>query len=240
MFKNRRSFLVQVIIGSFILFILLVYGYYSRSYYLAKPNVSSDGKVSNEQETSFLENLLLRKYIYLHSKYTATDPNIYRIVFILNKVVDDYYDKLSNVKKYLTKQQFKLLLVAIMQKESGFDCYAVSGKHAIGIMQILPSPNNLKYLNNFITILYTKELFDLELNIIAGAVLLDHDLQIAYNLLKSKSNPILPSRVIRKALNIYSNDSSGKYTLEVLDIMATLRGYLLLDGICKVVVISKE
>ena len=240
MFKNYRIILVKVIIGIFIVCVFLAYGYYSRLYRPVKSDVSTNTQVSSKQETSFLENLLLRKYIYLHSKYTATDPNIYRIVFTLNKVVDDYYDKLSNIKKYLTKQQFKLLLVAIMQKESGFDCYAVSNKHAIGIMQVLPSPNNLKYLNNFITVLYTKELFDLELNIIAGAVLLDHDLQIAYNLLKSKSNPILASRVIRKALNIYSNDSSGKYTLEVLDIVATLRGYLLLDDIYKVVVISEK
>ena len=172
-----------------------------------------------------VKRILLEKYIFEHSKYSYNDPNIRRIIDAVDSAVDKYYQQLNYIGPTMfTEEQLKILVYSIIQVESQFDIYAVSKSNAIGLMQILPNKINLNYINKFINIQNKKELFDINNNIEAGLILLNHHFEIAYNKLKNQNyNKI---NLLKKALNIYSNDNTGKYAIRVIDIMTGLKYFL--------------
>jgi len=172
-----------------------------------------------------IKRILLEKYIFEHSKYNYDDPNIRRIIDAVDSAVDKYYQQLDYIGPTLfTEEQLKILVYSIIQIESKFDIYAISKSNAIGLMQILPNKINLDYINKFINIQNKKELFDINNNIEAGLILLNHHFEIAYKKLKNQSyNKI---NLLKKALNIYSNDDSGKYAIRVISIMTELKYFL--------------
>jgi len=172
-----------------------------------------------------IKRILLEKYIFEHSKYSYNDPNIRRIIDAVDSAVDKYYQQLNYIGPTLfTEEQLKILVYSIIQVESRFDIYAISKSNAIGLMQILPNKINLEYINKFINIQNKKELFDINNNIEAGLILLNHHFEIAYKKLKNQNyNKV---NLLKKALNIYSNDDSGKYAIRVIGIMTELKYFL--------------
>jgi len=171
-----------------------------------------------------IKRILLEKYIFEHSKYNYNDPNIRRIIDAVDSAVDKYYQQLNYINPLFTKDQLKILVYSLIQVESRFDIYAISKSNAIGLMQILPNKINLDYINKFINIQNKKELFDINNNIEAGLILLNHHFEIAYKKLKNQNyNKI---NLLKKALNIYSNDDSGKYAIRVISIMTELKYFL--------------
>lgn len=171
-----------------------------------------------------IKRVLLEKYIFEHSKYNYDDPNIRRIIDAVNSAVNKYYQQLNYINRLFTKEQLKILVYSLIQIESRFDVYAISKSNAIGLMQVLPNKINLDYINKFINIQNKQELFDINNNIQAGLILLNHHFEIAYNKLKNQNyNKV---NLLKKALNIYSNDDSGKYAIRAIGIMTELKYFL--------------
>jgi hypothetical protein len=172
-----------------------------------------------------LKNILLQQYIGEHSKFEFNKFKNKEIVEKLNKILDEHYKEFTILNTILSKNKLKLLTIAIMEIESSFTPYICSKAGAIGLMQILPSDENLKLLKQHIKFYSVKELFTIENNIYAGLILLNHHCEIAYKRLKSQKDFDIVN-VLKKGLNIYSHDSSGNYTINVISKYLKLKHFV--------------
>jgi len=149
---------------------------------------------------------VLARYIYAntHSSFVTSE-------FIADRLL--YYGRhLHESPEFsdYSEEYVITLFIAIAEVESNFNPSAKSHANAIGLMQICLTANK-KILTNI-----TKEqLYDVDINCHAAAILLRHHINIA----KKKLVYIRHNNydVIRKMLNMYSHDSTGKYAIKVFN-----------------------
>jgi len=154
---------------------------------------------------------VLARYIYAntHNSYVTSE-------FIADRLL--YYSKQlrksSDFSNY-SEKYVVTLFIAIAEVESNFNPYAKSHANAIGLMQICLAANK-KLLTN----MSSEQLYDVDTNCRAASILLKHHIEMAKTkLIHTKHDKY---DIIRKMLNIYSHDKSGRYASKVLNVQHKL------------------
>ena len=154
---------------------------------------------------------VLARYIYAntHNSYATSE-------FIADRLL--YYGKQLHKSSEFSDYSEKYvvtLFIAIAEVESNFNPYAKSHANAIGLMQIYLAANE-KILSD----MTKNQLYDVDINCRAASILLKHHIEMA----KTKLIHVKHDEydIIRKMLNIYSHDESGKYAIKVFNVQHKL------------------
>jgi len=190
-----RKWLFLLLIIYTIIGIALCYGIYKKN---CKPKVIIEKVPVECNNTQSLLNVdVLTEWVYNHSSRISR-KTARRIVEIVIK-----------------ETKYPLLILSLMERESNFNPLAISKSGAIGLGQILATPNQIKWLKENKIISEKRDLFDIETNIKAT------NFVFLYKLRKANGN-------LEKALFFYVGGKQKKYVRDILTNLGEI--YILLKN----------
>ena len=179
-----------------------------------KSNIELDHRMFSQYENDLKRNMLIT-WVVSKSRLNYCDANL---------IVSHVLNSVDNIYRYNTKYVYNekyiddldLLLLAIMRTESSFKIKAKSNVGAIGLLQIYPSKDILKYLNDnrpiYLNKVDKKSLYSPEINIFSGIMMIDQYISIIVNRYPLKDFSKINNKwKIKKILSLYLGKYNDKY-----------------------------